>query len=116
MTFFDSPILFFFYMSSILFSLVFLISIIRKKINFFRYIFSFLSAFSIVFIYYPYLEYLIFSKNFSFYSSFEQNYYFIPLTFAIIQLLIEFYYFYKKEKVKWERYKRMQKYKQSKSK
>jgi hypothetical protein len=45
---------------------------------------------------------------------YELKLYILPLTFVIIQLAIEAYYFYQKEKPKWQRYERIQRYKESK--
>ena len=114
--------MFMFDILSFLFFIIFIayIFIIRK--NIFRYLFAFFTVSSHIILNLYVLNnsnilenisFMVFNINIKFYQS---SLYLIPLTFAIIQLLIEFYYFYKKEKVKWERYKRIQKYKQSKSK
>ena len=114
--------MFMFDILSFLFFIVFIayIFIIRK--NIFRYLFAFFTVSSHIILNLYVLNnsnilenisFMVFNINVKFY---ESSLYLIPLTFAIIQLLIEFYYFYKKEKVKWKRYERMQKYKQSKSK
>ena len=74
---------------------------------FIRYIFGFLTAFSDLYIKYTLAEsYLVVftGSNKQFY---ESQLYLIPLSFALIQLAIEVYHFYKKEKRKWIRLKRM---------
>ncbi len=85
-----------------------------------RYFFAFLTVVSYIyikFISFSYftndITYLKFQTNPVFYTS---GLYFITLFFALTQLFIEAYYFYKKEKFKWQRFERMQKYKQSKIK
>ena len=104
-------------------SFVFIIAFIlfyifKVEKNIFRYFFAFLtivSHISIKSIYFSYftndITYLTFQTNPVYYTS---NFYLITLIFAIIQLSIEAYYFYKERKAKWIRYNRMKKYKESK--
>ena len=79
-----------------------------------RYLFAFLTAISDILLKYSltnnFTE-IFTTSNTHFYNL---GLYWIPLSFAIIQLSIEAYYFYKKEKPKWIRYNRMEKYKESK--
>ncbi|MFV0562560.1 hypothetical protein [Malaciobacter mytili] len=100
--------------TSLIFSIVFIIYIFLMGKKILRYLFAFLAAVSnniLLFIY-------IFEGDTTKYINFNQHYgsklILITLTFFIIQLLIEAYYVYKKEKLKWQRFKRMQEYKQRK--
>ena len=94
----------------------FLITLLIYFQEFFkRYIFTFLTLISDIF-----LRYIISNDFILIFIGYNKQYYnsklyLIPLTFALIQLSIEAYYFYQKEKPKWLRYERMQRYKESKN-
>jgi len=96
---------------SIVYIFIYLIFYIKY---FFRYIFVFITIISDIFFKYTLsndLSTVFTTSNKQFY---ELNLYMIPLIFAIIQLIIEAYYFYQKEKPKWIRYERMRKYRRQK--
>ncbi|QOG12438.1 hypothetical protein [Arcobacter sp. FWKO B] len=88
---------------------------IKRYFFFKRYLFIILTAISDVFLKYALSNDLLAVFTTSNKQFYELKLYLIPLTFALIQLSIEAYYFYQKEKPKWERYERMQKYKESKN-
>jgi len=95
--------------------LFFLVVYIFKNItNFYiakRYMFAFFALFLDLLI--KYILYNNISDVFLIQSKIYYNsqLVFIPLIFVIIQLCIEFYYFYEKEKPKWIRYRRMKNHK-----
>ncbi len=127
------PKRFFFFLFAFIYNFIFVYYAIKVGIQFFyRYLFSFLSTISILIIYnyisilqgyYDYYKYFgssilhLFDDFILGVHGIERqtvDYFYIPLIFVSIQLYIEAYYFYKKEKPKWVRYNRVKKYKQSK--
>jgi hypothetical protein len=100
---------------SLIFILFFLFVIIKDfKTFFIRYLAIFITALSDIGLKYIYTDSFIdiFTKNnIEYYKS---NLYLIPLSFALIQLGVEMYSFYKKNRAKYMRYKRLLEYKNSK--
>jgi len=95
---------------NLLFILFFFIYILKNRKFIFNYIFAFLTAFSDILIKYTLTNDFISIVTTSNKQFYNLGLYWIPLTFAIVQLTIEAYYFYKKEKPKWDRYKRLKKH------
>jgi hypothetical protein len=129
-TYILDPKRFFFFLFAFIYSFVFVYYAIKKgKQFFYRYIFSFLSAVSALIVYdyigvlqgyYEHYEYFKCCKlkllgNFIVGANDVDrqtvDYFYIPLIFVSIQLSIEVYNFYQREKPKWHRYNRMKKYK-----
>jgi hypothetical protein len=128
-TYILDPKRFFFFLFAFIYSFVFVYYAIKEgKQFFYRYIFSFLSAISVLIIYnhnsvlqgyYDYYKYFNSSIS-SLFVDFIMgvhgverqtvDYFYIPLIFVSIQLFIEVYYFFQREKPKWDRYNRMKKY------
>jgi len=102
---------------SLIFILFFLFVIIKDfKTFFIRYLAIFITAISDIGLKYIYTDSFIdiFTKNnIEYYKS---NLYLIPLSFALVQLGVEMYSFYKKNRPKYIRYKRLLEYKNSKKK
>ena len=98
-----------------LFILIYIfISIKDFKTFFIRYLAIFITALSDIGLKYIYTDSFIdiFTKNnIEYYKS---NLYLIPLSFALIQLGVEMYSFYEKNRPKYMRYKRLLEYKNSK--
>jgi hypothetical protein len=136
-TYLFDPKRFLFFFFSFVYMFVFILSAIKYGKKFFiRYLFAFLSAISVLLVYRYFdisdelhninmeimevgflkvLGYLMFIFLLAALDGGKQtvDYFYIPIIFLSIQLLIEAYYFYKKEKPIWIRFNRMKKYKNS---
>lgn len=116
------PILFVSDIFSFLFIVIFIVYsfIMKKKIL--RYIFAFFTVLSHIVLnlyilkdneqnIFENIDFMIFSVNEQYYI---EKLYIVPLGFVLMQFLIEAYFFYKKEQMKLQRYKRLKNFKANK--